>query len=67
MKYGRKDSDTINLAAHEHDVIYRSLPLAPSERFGLGLMIKPGSRLEYDEEIHPRFALIIVLRGEGTL
>ncbi|MFA6715068.1 MAG: helix-turn-helix domain-containing protein [Victivallaceae bacterium] len=67
MKNGTKIAENVNLNTYEHDVIYRSLPLTPSERFGLGLMFKPGSRLEYDNEIHPRFALIIVLRGEGTL
>lgn len=61
MKFG------INCDDYEHDVLYRSLVLTPDERFGVGLMFKPGNRLEYDNAVHPRFALIIVLRGEGTL
>ena len=57
----------INFDIYEHELVYRSLALAPDERFGLGLMFKAGNKLEYDNFIHPRFALIIILRGEGTL
>jgi len=57
----------INFNLYEHELIYRSLVLTPDERFGLGLMFKAGNRLEYDNEIHTRFVLVIVLRGEGTL
>jgi AraC family transcriptional regulator, arabinose operon regulatory protein len=57
----------INFDVCEHEVVYRSLALTPAERFGTGLMFKPGNKLEYDNSIHPRFAFIIVLSGEGTL
>ena len=57
----------INFDEYEHELVYRGLALAPDERFGLGLMFKTGNKFEYDNSIHPRFALIIILRGEGTL
>lgn len=57
----------INFDIYKHELLYRSLVLNPDERFGLGLMFKAGNRLEYDNVVHPRFALIIVLRGEGIL
>jgi AraC family transcriptional regulator, arabinose operon regulatory protein len=57
----------INFDIYEYELVYRSLVLTPSERFGAGLMFKAGNKLEYDNEIHPCFALIIILRGEGTL
>jgi len=57
----------INFDIYEHELVYRSLALTPNERFGLGLMFKTVNKLEYDNEIHPRFALVIILRGEGTL
>ena len=67
MENGKKTLAEINFDIYDHDVVYRSLVLTPGERFGAGLMFKPGNRLEYDNLIHPRFVLVIVLRGEGIL
>jgi AraC family transcriptional regulator, arabinose operon regulatory protein len=67
MKNGKKSLSNIDFDIYEYDIVYRSLALTPDERFGAGFIFKPGNRLEYDNSIHPRFALIIVLRGEGTL
>ena len=67
MENGKKYFSDINLDAYKYDIVYRSLVLTPSERFGLGLMFKPGNKLEYDNEVHPNFVLVIVLRGEGVL
>ena len=57
----------INFDIYTHELVYRGLALAPDERFGMGFMFKAGNKLEYNNSIHPRFALIIILRGEGTL
>ncbi len=67
MENGKKSLNEIDFSIYEHDIVYRSLVLTPGERFGAGLMFKQGNRLEYDNAVHPRFALIIILRGEGTL
>lgn len=67
MENGKNTFGDINFDIYEHELVYRSLALTPAERFGAGFMFKAGNRLEYDNVIHPRFALIIVLRGEGTL
>ena len=67
MKNGKKFLEDIDFDDYRHDVAYRGLTLCPEERFGAGLMFKTGNKREYDNEIHPRFALVIVLRGRGTL
>ncbi|MDD5698051.1 MAG: AraC family transcriptional regulator [Victivallaceae bacterium] len=67
MKNGKNAPDEIKFDRYPHELVYRSLTAVPEERFGMGLMFKSDKRRDYDNIVYPRFVLVLVLRGEGTL